>query len=140
MRFPPTLYQIDVTNLPPHKVGVVRYGLRMWVELGIRALKSVGRQWQRTRRTDPDRVARYWLVLAVATLWVLAYGTRVEDAQHRGRCPTRLHTPPRHVAQRPRMVCVFRLGWRGGATPWAAVGCGNASGSVPNPGRSCRPV
>lgn len=55
------------------------YGLRMWVELGFRALKSLGWQWQRTRRTDPAREARYWLILAMATWWVLAYGTRCQD-------------------------------------------------------------
>ena len=29
------------------------YMLRFWIELGFRALKSVGWQWQNTRRTDP---------------------------------------------------------------------------------------
>jgi hypothetical protein len=69
-----------VTDLPPARVGVSWYALRMWVELGFRALKAVGWQWQHTRRTDPRRTARHWLVLAVATLWVLAHGTRAEDA------------------------------------------------------------
>ena len=51
---------------------------------------------ERTRRTDPDRVARHWLVLAVATLWTLATGTRVEDAARLGREPANLRvaTPP----------------------------------------------
>jgi hypothetical protein len=40
----------------------------MWIEFGFRALKGLGWRWERTRRTDPDRVARHWLVLAVATL------------------------------------------------------------------------
>jgi len=52
----------------------------MWIEHGFRALKRMGWEWERTRRTDPTRVARYWLVLAVATLWTLAVGTRLEDA------------------------------------------------------------
>ena len=30
---------------------------------------------------------RHWLVLAVATLWVLAYGTRVEEVRLRGLAP-----------------------------------------------------
>ena len=101
---------IVMTNLAPQQVGVLWYGLRMWVELGFRALKSMGWQWQRTRRTDPERVARYWLILAVATLWVVAYGTRVEDAQHQGRWPAHLRTPPPQVRQRQRTVSVFRLG------------------------------
>ena len=41
-------------------------------------------------------MARHWLVLAVATLWTLATGTRVEDAARLGREPANLRvaTPP----------------------------------------------
>lgn len=101
---------IVLTDLAPHKVGVLWYGLRMWVELGFRALKSLGWQWQRTRRTDLDRVARSRLILAVATLWVLAYGTRVEDAHQHGVGPAHLRTPPQHRPQPARIISVFRLG------------------------------
>ena len=83
-----------LTDLPPENLGVTWYGLRVWIELGFRALKGVGWQWQHTQRTNPDRVARHWLVLAVAMLWVSAYGTRAEDAEARGLPPGRLHTPP----------------------------------------------
>jgi hypothetical protein len=83
-----------LTDLPPTAVGVVWYGLRTWIELGFRALKGMGWHWDRTRRTDPDRVARHWLVLAVATLWVLAYGTRAEDAACAGVAPAHLRTAP----------------------------------------------
>lgn len=98
-----------VTDLPPTAVGVCWYGLRVWIELGFRALKGVGWQWQRTRRVAPARVARHWLVLAVAMLWVLACGTRVEDADTEGLPPGRLRTPPPASAHR-RLVSVFRLG------------------------------
>ena len=47
------------------------------------AIKSLGWKWDKTRRTDPARISRHWLVLAVATLLTLAYGTRVEDAYDR---------------------------------------------------------
>ena len=40
------------------------------------AIKSLGWKWDKTRRTDPARISRHWLVLAVATLLTLAYGTR----------------------------------------------------------------
>jgi hypothetical protein len=102
---------VVVTDLPPARVGVGWYALRMWVELGFRALKGLGWQWQRSRRTDPARVARHWLVLAVASLWVLAHGTRVEDAHGRGLPPARLRAPPPPAAHtRPRRIGLFRLG------------------------------
>lgn len=83
-----------LTTLPPERVDVCWYGLRAWIELGFRALKGMGWHWERTRRTDPERVARHWLVLAVATLWVLAYGTRAEDAERRGVAPANLRVAP----------------------------------------------
>ena len=54
---------VVITDLAPARVGLCWYGLRMWIECGFRALKSVGWQWQHTRRTDPARVARHWLVV-----------------------------------------------------------------------------
>lgn len=101
-----------LTNLPPEDVGVGWYGLRVWIELGFRALKGVGWQWQHTQRTDPDRVARHWLVLAVATLWVSAYGTRAEDAEAQGLPPGRLHTPPHQPLYRRRKLSILRRGTR----------------------------
>jgi hypothetical protein len=82
-----------LTDLAPSAVGVAWYGLRVWVELGFWALKSFGWHWERMRRTDAERVARHWLVLAVATLLDVAYGTRVEDAEAAGRPPANLCTP-----------------------------------------------
>jgi hypothetical protein len=102
---------VVVTDLPPRRVGVGWYALRMWVELGFRALKGLGWQWQRSRRTDPARVARHWLVLAVASLTALAHGTRVEDAHERGLPPARLRAPPApRVRTRPRRIGLMRLG------------------------------
>jgi hypothetical protein len=100
-----------LTDLPPTKSGPCWYGLRTWIELGFRALKSLGWHWERTRRLDPDRVARHWLVLAVATLWTLATGTREEDAARWGREPANLRValppPPGPFA---RVTSVFALG------------------------------
>ena len=89
---------VVMTDLAPDEAGVCWYGLRFWIELGFRVLKGVGWQWQKTRRTDPARVSRHWLVLSVATLWALAYGTRVEDANDLGIPPGRLRAPPKSVA------------------------------------------
>lgn len=100
-----------LTDLAPAAVGAAWYGLRIWIELGFRALKGVGWQWAHTRRTDPTRIARHWLVLAVAMLWVLAYGTRAEDAAALGRDPGRLAVPPDlHLALPPRTQSLFRRG------------------------------
>jgi Transposase DDE domain len=62
------------TTVPPTEAGLLWYGLRMWIETGFRDLKRMGWQWERTRRTDPLRVSRHWLVLAVATVWTLLSG------------------------------------------------------------------
>ena len=35
--------------------------------------------WEKTRHIHPERVSRHWLVMAVATIWILAYGTRMEE-------------------------------------------------------------
>ena len=42
------------TGLPPDQVGVSWYALRFWIELGLKALKSLGWQWQKTRRNRPN--------------------------------------------------------------------------------------
>ena len=103
---------VVLTDLPPARVGACWYGLRVWVELGSRALKGLGWQWQRTRRADPARVARHWPVLATATLWTVAVGTRVEDADGAGGPPARLRTPPPPpAAPRRRVASLFLQGW-----------------------------
>jgi hypothetical protein len=79
--------------LAPERVGAGWYALRMWTELGFRALKGLGWQWQRSRRRDPRRVARHWLVLALSSLWTLAHGTRCEEAQRTGVPAARLRAP-----------------------------------------------
>ncbi|MDQ6743657.1 MAG: transposase [Candidatus Dormibacteraeota bacterium] len=101
-----------LTDLAPAEVGICWYGLRFWIERGFCLLKSLGWGWEQTRRTDPDRVARHWLVLAVALLWTLATGTRVEDADAQDTPPSRVRHPP---AQPPlpagaRTVSLFRRG------------------------------
>jgi len=101
---------VVLTDLAPEQIGVCWYGLRVWVELGFRALKGVGWQWQRTRRRDPERVARHWLVLAVAMVWVLASGTRAEDAALQGVAPAHLRTPPPQAQPHKRRASLFRIG------------------------------
>ena len=96
----------------PEAVDLGADGMRVWIEQGFRSLKRMGWQWHRTRRVDPARVDRHWLVLAVATLWVLAYGTRVEEVRLRGLAPGRVRRPPlAPAAARHRPLSVFQLGW-----------------------------
>lgn len=102
---------LALTDLPPQAVGPCWYGLRAWIELGFRALKGIGWHWERTRRTAPARVARHWLVLAVATLWTLATGTRVEEAGLRARAPANLRVAvPPVPREHPRTASVFAVG------------------------------
>ena len=112
---------IILTDHPPGEAGASWYALRFWIELGFKMLKSVGWQWQRTRRTSPERISRHWLVLSVTTLLALAYGTRVEDAFDRKIAPGSLRAPPKCLASthldsrsRPgRTVSLVRhgIGW-----------------------------
>lgn len=101
-----------LTDLPPDQVDGSWYGLRTWIELGFRALQSFGWDWERTRRRDPLRIARHWLVLAIATLLSLAVGTRLEDAALRGIPPGRLRRPRTPPPAREREHSVFVRGMR----------------------------
>ena len=77
--------------------------------------KRGGWQWQRTRMSDPQRAARLWLAVAVATLWLLSVGAMAEETVPVG---TLLLLPahslpvarPRRATQL-RLVSVFRQGW-----------------------------
>ena len=104
-----------LTDLPPEASDAGWYGLRAWIEQGFKVTKRAGWQWQRTRMTDPQRAARLWLAVAVATLWLLSVGGAAEETipettlldvtailstQRRQRRATRL-----------RLVSIFRRGW-----------------------------
>ena len=97
--------------IPSDRTDATLYACRDWIEQGFRGLKRAGWQWQRTRRTDPVRAGRHWLVMAVATLLV-AYGTRREEAAALGRTPARLRTPPATVPALsvPRRLSLLRQG------------------------------
>lgn len=103
-----------LTDLAPEVAEVAWYGLRAWIEDGFKDAKRGGWQWQATRMTDPARVARFWLVLAVATLWVVSVGSAAEDTLPRSHLEA---LPATHVARRhasgrtpPRQLSCFRRG------------------------------
>ena len=60
-----------ITDLAPEAAESCWYGLRGWIEQGFKLIKSAGWEWQKTKMTDPGRVERLWLAIAVATMWVL---------------------------------------------------------------------
>jgi hypothetical protein len=73
-----------VTDLAPEHAEALWYGMRSWIEGGYRLLKGGGWEWQATRMTEPDRAERLWLVLAVATRYVVAIGGEADEAEFAG--------------------------------------------------------
>jgi len=68
-----------LTDLAPRASNPCWYAYRAWIEQGFKVIKSGGWQWQYTRMTDPGRLERHWLAIAVATLWVVAIGGEVAE-------------------------------------------------------------
>jgi hypothetical protein len=104
-----------LTDLAPTASEACWYGLRAWIEQGFKITKRAGWQWQRTRMTDPQRAARLWLAVAVATLWLLSVGGEA-DATLPGATLLPLPAdvlPSRRQRQatRLRLVSIFRQGW-----------------------------
>jgi hypothetical protein len=116
------------TDIDPTIADAAWYGLRAWIEAGFKDLKRGGWHWEQTKLRDPARVERHWLVLAVATLWVVTVGGAAE-AQG---AETGLEGVPelgagkagRNRASRARLVSCFRRGI-------VAVLVGLITGSVP---------
>jgi hypothetical protein len=75
-----------LTDLAPADSAVTWYGLRAWCEQGFKCNKRGGWQWQLTQMHHPERAARLWLAMAVATLWMMSVGTDLE-------CGTQLDDP-----------------------------------------------
>jgi len=103
-----------VTDLPVAQAQIGWYGLRFWIECGFKHLKSKGWQWEHTRMTDAQRVARHWLALALATLWCLSVGG---EGDAHIPLSTLEALPPTHIArrtkgrrQRRRVLSCFQQG------------------------------
>ena len=120
-----------LTDTPPKHTGAALYACRHWIEQGFRGLKRGGWQWGRTRRTDPLRVARHLLALAVATLLAVAYGTRCEQARaracRRANCAARPRRPRPGPSRRAVSACCGRAR-PACAACWSATASGPASG------------
>lgn len=99
-----------LTDCPPQAAEACWYGLRAWIEQGFKKIKGGGWQWHYTRMTDPDRAARLWLALALATWWVLAVGGEAEAHLPAATFPS-VPGSPRQQGRRWRLVGIFRQGW-----------------------------
>jgi hypothetical protein len=97
-----------LTDLPPTAASAGWYAYRSWVEQNFKVVKSAGWQWQRTRMTDPARAARLWVVVAVATLWLLEVGGAAEA----GVLPATVPKLPQPSRDRRRVHRLFRVGHR----------------------------
>jgi hypothetical protein len=104
-----------LTDVPPEASTACWYGLRAWIEQGFKITKRAGWQWQRTRMTQPERAARLWLAVAVATLWLLSVGGEADEAIPASTVPEVTALIPRARRRRRatclRLVSVFRRGW-----------------------------
>jgi hypothetical protein len=92
-----------LTDLSPPDARAVWYAWRSWIEHGFRDLKSDGWQLSKTRMTDPERVGRWWVAAALATLWVLEAGA---EAQRLEIPATRTHAG----TEGPQVTSLFALG------------------------------
>jgi len=112
-----------LTDLPPEAANAGWYGMRSWIEQGFKITKRAGWQWQRTQMTDPERAARLWLAVAVATLWLLRVGGEADACIPEATLPdlaadfAQEHAFRQQVrrrqrtATRLRLVSIFRRGW-----------------------------
>lgn len=93
-----------VTNDP--RLTGWEYAQRMWIEEAFRDLKSYGWQVEDSCLTDPERMARLWIVLVVAYAWMLLWGQAVVAAG-RAACLKR-----RQNGMSVRRWSLFREGWQ----------------------------
>ena len=77
------------------------YRLRPIIECGFKEVKRGGWHGEQTKMTDPARAARLWLVIAVATLWVVRVGGCAE-ADGPASMIAALPAAPVHPSQRTR--------------------------------------
>jgi hypothetical protein len=99
-----------LTDLPPDACAACWYGLRLWIEHGFKLTKRGGWQWQMTRMTDPERAARLWLVVAVATLWLVSIGGEAEATAPESAVDSLPSQTHQRRATRLRQVAVFHQG------------------------------
>ena len=122
-----------LTDLAPEGCDAAWYGLRGWCEQGFKCFKRGGWQWQYTQMSAPDRAARLWLALAVATLWMVSVGGALEVGPRAAAAALpdlrRLLGDTVALPGRRRLLRLLRLGWL-----WCLV-CQITTGGLPLPQR-----
>ena len=103
-----------VTDLLPRQADVAWYAMRAWIECGFKDTKRGGWNWHHTKMEDPGRAERHWLVMAVATLWVVSVGGEWDASQP---ASTLAALPETHIARtgnkgrkKPRKMSCFARG------------------------------
>jgi hypothetical protein len=96
-----------LTDLAPTSADAVWYGWRCWIEQTFKVIKRGGWQWHKSRMEDASRVERLWVVLAVATLWLLEVGGEAEANILPETMPE-----VKKEAKGSRGRSVFRHGWQ----------------------------
>lgn len=103
------------TALPPEARTACWEGWRAWIAHGLKLTTRAGWPWQRTHMTKPDRAARRWLAVAVATWWRLSVGGEAAETIPASTVldvTALVFQPPRtRRATRRRRVRVVRRGW-----------------------------
>jgi hypothetical protein len=106
---------VILTDRPPEASTACWYGVRAWIAQGLKITKRAGWQWQRPHLTQPERAARLWLAVAVATLWLLSVGGEADATIPARPVPdvtALVPAPPRTRRATPRrLVSVCRRGW-----------------------------
>ncbi len=105
---------VVVTDLEPQQSLLAWYAMRFWIEVGFKQGKRGGWQWQHSKMTDPRRVERYCLVMAVASLYTVSQGQFVQEELAASDLQA---LPATHIARReakgrprPAPVSQFTLG------------------------------
>ena len=99
-----------LSDLAPSQGEASWYGLRGWIEQGIKDSKRGGWQWQHTRMEDPQRAERLWLAIAVTTLWLLRVGGSAEVANQDSQPETGVLEQGAPVSKCERTSSVFARG------------------------------
>src|SRR5258708_251860 len=105
---------VVVTDLEPQQSLLAWYAMRFWIEVGFKQGKRGGWQWQHSKMTDPRRVERYCLVMAVATLYTISQGefgeAELADSHLEALPPTHIARRQAKGRQRRALLTQFTLG------------------------------